>query len=49
MKKLGWQVEVIIEEKEEVDFESIKSADLVGISTITSTAPGCKPIISEVI
>ena len=48
MKKLGWQVEVIIEEKEEVNFESIKSADIVGISTITSTAPRAYSIAEQV-
>ncbi len=35
----GWEAEVIIEEWEAIDFEALRSADLVGISTITSTAP----------
>lgn len=39
MKNLGWEARVIIEENEDLDFESIESADIVGISTITSTAP----------
>ncbi|MBN2346543.1 MAG: radical SAM protein [Candidatus Aminicenantes bacterium] len=39
MRDRGWQVEVIIEELEPIDFEAIRHADLVGISTITSTAP----------
>ena len=39
MKKMGWDVQIILEENEEIDFESLKSADIVGISTITSTAP----------
>ena len=39
VKQLDWDVQVIIEENEELDFESIRSADMVGISTITSTAP----------
>ncbi len=48
MKELGWQVEVILEENEEVDFENIKSADIVGISTITSTAPRAYTIADKV-
>ena len=48
MKELGWQVEVILEENEEVDFENIKSADIVGISTITSTAPRAYRIADKV-
>lgn len=37
MKRRGWAVEVIIEEQQKIDFELIKSADLIGISTITPT------------
>ncbi len=32
-------MEVVIEEWERIDFQAMRSADLVGISTITSTAP----------
>jgi radical SAM superfamily enzyme YgiQ (UPF0313 family) len=39
MKNRGWEVDIFVEEMREIDFESVKSADLVGISTITSTAP----------
>jgi anaerobic magnesium-protoporphyrin IX monomethyl ester cyclase len=39
MKKRGWDVKIYMEEKEKIDFEAIKQADIVGISTITSTAP----------
>ncbi len=39
MKERGWEVDVIVEEFRKVDFEAVASADLVGISTITSTAP----------
>jgi radical SAM superfamily enzyme YgiQ (UPF0313 family) len=39
MKKRGWEVDIFVEEFRKIDFESIASADLVGISTITSTAP----------
>lgn len=48
MKKMGWQVEVIIEENKEIDFEKIASADVVGISTITSTAPRAYTIAGQV-
>jgi radical SAM superfamily enzyme YgiQ (UPF0313 family) len=39
MKNRGWDVEIFVEQLRRVDFEVIESADLVGISTITSTAP----------
>lgn len=48
MKKMGWDVQVILEENEEIDFEDIKSADIVGISTITSTAPRAYTIAKQV-
>lgn len=35
----GWEVTVIIEEQAPIDWELAMSADLVGISTITSTSP----------
>ena len=48
MKKMGWDVQVILEENEEINFEDIKSADIVGISTITSTAPRAYTIAKQV-
>jgi hypothetical protein len=39
MKKRGWDVEVYVEDFRKIDFDAVASADLVGISTITSTAP----------
>lgn len=48
MKKMGWDVEVIVEENEEIDFERIATADIVGISTITSTAPRAYTIADQV-
>jgi radical SAM superfamily enzyme YgiQ (UPF0313 family) len=39
MKSRGWEVEIFVEQLRRVDFEVIQSADIVGISTITSTAP----------
>ena len=48
MKQLDWEVRVFIEENEELDFECIRSADMVGISTITSTAPRAYTIADQV-
>ena len=48
MKRRGWEVEIIIEEAEAVDFEAVRSADLVGISTITPTAPRAYAIADRV-
>jgi len=48
MKKLDWDVQVIIEENQELDLECIRSADMVGISTITSTAPRAYTIADQV-
>ncbi|HEX9971187.1 MAG TPA: radical SAM protein, partial [bacterium] len=48
MKKLGWDARVIIEENEELDFECIESADIVGISTITSTAPRAYTLADQI-
>lgn len=39
MRERGWEAEVVIEEWEALDFAALRRADLVGISTITSTAP----------
>ncbi len=48
MKKRGWDVDVIYEETDRVDYSCLKSADLVGISTITSTAPRAYKIADRV-
>lgn len=48
MKNLGWEARVIIEENEELDFECIESADIVGISTITSTAPRAYTLADQI-
>ena len=37
MKRRGWDVEVFIEELRKIDFSAVQSADMVAISTITST------------
>src|SRR4030043_2432104 len=48
MKQRGWEVEIFVEELREIDFAVIESADLVGISTITSTAPRASAIADRV-
>jgi len=48
MKKMNWDVHIFVEENEEIDFDEIASADLVGISTITSTAPRAYTIADQV-
>lgn len=39
LREKGWEVKVFVEEVAPVDFDVALGADLVGISTITSTAP----------
>ncbi|MHB8095072.1 MAG: B12-binding domain-containing radical SAM protein [Candidatus Aminicenantales bacterium] len=39
MKARGWDVEVYVEDLRRIDFAAVEDADLIGISTITSTAP----------
>ncbi len=48
MKQRGWDVEIIVEELQKVDFEAIRTATLVGISTITPTAPRAYAIADRV-
>ncbi|MFW6160286.1 MAG: B12-binding domain-containing radical SAM protein [Acidobacteriota bacterium] len=48
MKKRGWETEIIFEETHQIDFEQLKSADIVGISTITSTAPRAYKIADRI-
>jgi radical SAM superfamily enzyme YgiQ (UPF0313 family) len=48
MKNRGWDVEIFVEQLRKIDFEIIESADLVGISTITSTAPRAYAIADRV-
>ena len=48
MKQRGWEVEIFVEEMREIDFGIIESVDLVGISTITSTAPRAYAIADRV-
>jgi len=39
MKQRGWDVEVYVEDLRRIDYDAVAGADLVGISTITSSAP----------
>jgi radical SAM superfamily enzyme YgiQ (UPF0313 family) len=48
MKKRGWEVELFVEDFRKVDFDIVAKADLVGISTITSTAPRAYAIADKV-
>jgi len=48
MKKKGWDVEVIVEERQKIKFENLSDADLIGISTITPTAPRAYAIADRI-
>ncbi|MFW6129011.1 MAG: B12-binding domain-containing radical SAM protein [Candidatus Aminicenantaceae bacterium] len=48
MENKGWEVEICFEENQKIDFDRIKTANLVGISTITSTAPRAYAIADKV-
>ncbi len=48
MKRRGWDAEVIYEETENIDYSRFESVDLVGISTITSTAPRAYKIADRI-
>ncbi len=48
MKERGWEVDVVIEELNHLDFDDMASADLVGISTITPTAPRSYAIAQKI-
>ena len=48
MKERGWDVEVIVEETRAIDYPRLSSADMVGLSTITSTAPRAYAIADRI-
>jgi len=48
MKQRGWNVDVVYEEVRKLNFKELAEVDLVGISTITSTAPRAYRIADEV-
>jgi radical SAM superfamily enzyme YgiQ (UPF0313 family) len=47
-KQRGWDVEIVYEEIQKIDFSQVESSDLVGISTITSTAPRAYMIADKI-
>ena len=48
MRERGWEVEVFVEDLRRIDWEVVAGAELVGISTITSTAPRAYAIADRV-
>jgi radical SAM superfamily enzyme YgiQ (UPF0313 family) len=48
LKQRGWDVEVYVEDLRRIDFDVVAGSDLVGISTITSTAPRAYAIADKV-
>jgi len=48
LKEAGWEVTVFVEEVRDVDFDKVYQADLVGISTITSTAARAYAMAEEI-
>jgi radical SAM superfamily enzyme YgiQ (UPF0313 family) len=47
-KEKGWTAEVLLEQSRPIVFDELRGADLVGISTITSTAPRAYAIADRV-
>jgi len=48
LRQRGWDVQVYVEEVADIDFDQVLTADLVGISTITSTAPRAYALALEI-
>lgn len=48
MRQRGWHVEIFVEDMGKIDWNQIAFADLVGISSITSTAPRAYKIADRV-
>ncbi|HHS14049.1 MAG TPA: B12-binding domain-containing radical SAM protein [bacterium] len=48
MRERGWDVEVIVEERDRLQFDKLESADIVGVSTITPTAPRAYAIADRI-
>jgi radical SAM superfamily enzyme YgiQ (UPF0313 family) len=48
MKQRGWEVEVYIEDMARIDWDRVTSANIVGISSITSTAPRAYKIADKI-
>ena len=48
MENRGWDVSLFIEETGEIDFQKLQDVDIVGISTITSTATRAYAIADKI-
>jgi radical SAM superfamily enzyme YgiQ (UPF0313 family) len=48
MRQRGWEVGIYVEDLGDIDWDRVKSADIVGISSITSTAPRAYKIADKV-
>jgi radical SAM superfamily enzyme YgiQ (UPF0313 family) len=48
LRDIGWDVTVFVEEVSDIDFDRVLRADLVGISTITSTTPRAYTLADEI-
>ena len=48
VKEHGWDAEVIVEQSQKIDFHKIRNVDMVGISTITPTAPRAYAIADKI-
>jgi radical SAM superfamily enzyme YgiQ (UPF0313 family) len=48
MKQRGWEVEIYVADMGQIDWDRLPSADMVGISSITSTAPRAYKIADKV-
>ena len=48
VKEKGWDVEVLVEQFQKIDFEKIRNAEMVGVSTITPTAPRAYAIADRI-
>ncbi|MBN1996843.1 B12-binding domain-containing radical SAM protein [candidate division KSB1 bacterium] len=48
VKEYGWDAEVIVEQSQKIDFENIANVDMIGISTITPTAPRAYAIADKI-
>jgi len=48
LKQNGYDVDIFIEDLAKIDFSIVRNANLVGLSTITSTAPRCYEIADKV-
>ncbi|RPI01429.1 MAG: radical SAM protein [Calditrichaeota bacterium] len=48
VKEKGWDAEVIVEQSQKIDFDKIRNVDMVGISTITPTAPRAYAIADKI-